>query len=159
MAETLLEEIRRKCTPEQIAEAKRTDELGPIVAAVNASRVVIVETRIRTEEVLGTLGEIEGALLIDRLRSIVPPDGLTDARSRVRPLFYGLEMLDPSSTRGMDVGSRGVRRQLDGLAALGQMTAEQAAKLKALAERPDPVTDYDVSRAMHSPTGDGTWII
>ena len=150
MAETLLEEIRRKCTPEQIAEAKRTDELGPIVAAVNAGRVVIVETRIRTEEVLGALGEADGAKVVDGLRAMSPTGG---------PLYYGLEMLDAKATRGMDVGSRGVRRQLDGLVAIGKMTAEQAAKLKALAERPDPVTDFDVSMAVHSPARDGTWII
>lgn len=153
----LIDEIRAKCSAAQIAAAKATNELGPIAATVNAGRTRVVETRIKQRHVLSALGAEEGAAVLDAIAAAAPSDGLTPARRKQRPLAYAVEMLHPRSAEGLDVADPQTRAQLDGLAAAGLMTADQAAKLKALAERPDPVTDYDVSRAMHSPSGD--WII
>ena len=156
----LIDEIRAKCPPDMIAEAKRTNELGPIVAAVNAGRVKIVETRIRSRHVLSALGAVDGQAVVDALIAAVPADGLTPTKKALRPLATVVEMLDPQSTEGLDVGDLQARAQLDALGAQGVvMTTVQANKLKALAERPDPITDFDVSMAVHSPARDGTWII
>lgn len=156
----LIDEIRFKCTTAQIAEAKRTNELGPIVTTVNASRQPkLVETRIRWRHILSTLGAEDGQAVIDALNAAVPAtDSVVPNKRKGRPLATAAEMIHPRSSEGLDVGDAQTRAQLDALGAGGAvMTAAQADKLKALAERPDPVTDYDVSKAMHD--GAGNWII
>ena len=156
----LLDEIKAKCSAAQLAALKTTNgaaEFAAVAATVSAGRVKLVETRIKHRHILAALGAEEGAAVIDALVAAAPTDGLTPARRKQRPLAYAAEMLKPTSVEGLDVADVQTRAQLDGLAAAGVMTAAQAVTLKALAERPDPVTAWDISNATRA--ADGSWLI
>lgn len=114
-----------------------------IAAAFSAGRVKVVSTSIGIGSILDTLGPQAGAAVLDTLDSL---------RATVPTIKWAWVLIDRGD---LDVGMASVRGQIDALAAQGVMAVEQAAALKSLAEKPDPVTEYDVRCAMFDPqTGD-----
>ena len=134
---TLLEEIKSKCAPELLAGPDRDHDA--IAAAVNVARVKVVSTLGGIGTVLETLGPIDGAALLDSL------EAMAATNSAVKWAFVLIN-------RGeLDFGSSATRQMIDLLVPAAAGTA-----LKAVAERPDPITEYDVRCALYA--ADGTWL-
>jgi len=142
---TLRDEIVAKCPPELLA----TRDADAIAAAVSAGRVRLVETKIGNGELLHTLGPVAGAQLLDALGQLAAS---TDPA--LRPIYYALDLLKRND---LDVSLQSTRGQLDTLATAGVLPAPAVAAVKALAERPDPVGEYDVRRVGWS--DDGEWTL
>jgi hypothetical protein len=114
-----------------------------IAAEFSARRVMIVRTTIGIGTILDTLGPDAGAVLLDRLDSL---------RASVPAIKWAWVLIDRGD---LDVGLTSVRTQIDTLASQDVMSLEQAAALKALAEKPNPITEFEVRCALFDPqTGD-----
>lgn len=112
-----------------------------IADALSVGRVQVVPRQIGFGAVLDTLGDDAGALVLDTIDSLRP---------MVPKLKYVWVLLDKGE---LDVGMSSVRAGLDGLAAQGGMTEDQAGALKSLAEVPAPVSARDVELAMKNDDG------
>lgn len=111
-----------------------------IAAAVSVGRVKIVDAEIGKGKIIETLGLTAGNTLLDAIDS--------DANYRhIKQLV---------ANGWLNIGSALARSALDALVPAA-LTATDAAKLKALAEQPDPVTEFDVRCAMYDPKT-GAWI-
>lgn len=117
-----------------------TRDDAAIAAAASAGRTRLVKTEIGNGLILETIGLASGNTLLDFLAS------QEDFR-HVRPLL---------EQGRLDVSSTLVRGALDGFAQGGVITQAEADALKALAEQPDPITEYDVRCAMYDPAT-GEW--
>ncbi len=124
---TLLEEIQAKCTPAILA----SKDVQAIADALNTDRTKIVPTEIGNGLILETIGLAAGNALLDTIAAV------SDFR-HVRPL------LDQGRLR---VDSALVRGTLDSLVP-AVLTLAQAAALKALAVKPDPVSPAQVANAL-----------
>lgn len=153
----LIDEITAKCTTVEIAAMKATNTFTAVAAKVSLGRVKLVETRIRSLDVLRALGGEAGQGVVDLIAAAVPTGRTTPAEKRSRPLATAIASLDSRAVQALDVSAPETRTQIDDLVAAGIMTAAQAATLKALAERPDPVTEWDISSATRS--ANGSWLI
>lgn len=128
------EEIRAAiaASPELRALASTPHPTQALAAALSAGRVKLVATEIGNGLILSTIGLAAGNALLDVLNTV--------AEFRyVRPL------LDQGR---LDVSTPLVRAALDGLT-----TPEAAAALRALAERPDPVSELAVRQAIYNDDG------
>lgn len=134
---TLLDEIKAKCSPELLASR----EHGAIAAVISEGRTTVVPRLGGIGAVIETLGADDGPTVLDAL------DSLRSSNPAVR---WGWVLLERGE---LDFGSTVTRQLIDSLTAGGVMTAEQAGKLKALAEAPDPVTEFDVRRAIWADDG------
>lgn len=142
---TLRDEIIAKCPPELLA----TRDAQAIADAASIGRTRLVETKIGEAVLLNVLGPVAGAALLDRLAELGK-----SAEPQLRPIYYAVGLLKADK---LDVGSPATRGQLDALAAAGILPASAVAVVKALAERPDPVSEYDVRRIGWS--DDGEWTL
>lgn len=79
-------------------------------------------TRIGPGTVMSALGPVGGAALLDALTTLAPSSS---------PIRWALKIIDRGE---LDLSVASARAQIDDLAAVGVMTATQAASLKALAE-------------------------
>lgn len=128
----LIDEINAACTPEQISQ--RNDVL--IAELVNKNRAPIIGSRmIGCGLILDTLGAVAGTELLDTIESL---------RDTAPYLKYVWVLLAKSE---LDVGMPSVRAGLDTLVSGGVIPAEQAEKLKALAEFSDLVDYSDIPLA------------
>ena len=105
---------------------------GAIAAALSAGRTRLVYTEVGHGTILEQIGLAAGNALLDAIYA-------TPDFRHVRPL------LEQSR---LDVAAPLVRAALDGFATAGVITTAQAAALKALAERPDPVSSQQVTQAL-----------
>ena len=128
---TLRDEIIAKCPSALLASR---DE-GAIAAAVSAGRTQLVDMLIGYGTVLDVLGPVEGAAVLDALEA---------AAVSVPAIKWAMKLLDRGE---LDVSKASTRGQIDALTGT-ILTPTQAAAIKALAERPDPVSEYDVRCAM-----------
>ena len=113
-----------------------------IADALSVGRVQVVPRQIGFGAVLDTLGDDAGAAMLDTLDSLRPI---------VPKLKYVWVLLDKGE---LDVGMSSVRAGLDGLAAQGVITEAQAVALKALAEVPAAITEFEVRCAVWSDAGE-----
>ena len=134
---TLLDEIKAKCTPELLASR----DADAIAAAVNVGRTSIAPRLGGIGAVMETLGAVDGPLVLDALES------LKATQPAVR---WGWVLLERGE---LDFGSTVTRQMIDGLVMGGVMTEAQGLAIKALAEQPDPVTEFDVRRAIWADDG------
>ena len=118
----------------------------PVQIATSASigRTVLVATTGGIGTVLNALGPTDGAALLDTL---------TAAATHSAALRWAMVLVNDGA---LDFGAPGTRAQLDALATAGIIPLAHAVALKALAERPDPVTEFDVRVALWA--DDGTWL-
>lgn len=134
---TLLDEIKGKCSPELLASR----EHGEIAAVVSAGRTRIVSRLGGIGAVMETLGSVDGPAVLDALDAL---------KGTVPAVRWGWVLLERGE---LDFGSTVTRQMIDGLVMGGVMTEAQGLAIKALAEQPDPVTEFDVRRAIWADDG------
>ena len=134
---TLLEEIKTKCSPELLASR----EHGAIAAVFSEGRTTVVPRLGGIGAVMETLGAVDGPLVLDALDSL---------KGTVPAVKWGWVLLERGE---LDFGSTVTRQLIDGLVMGGVMTEAQGLAIKALAEQPDPVTEFDVRRAIWADDG------
>lgn len=146
---TLLEEIKAKCPPELLDS--RSSEA--IATAVNVGRVRVESRMLSERGVLSALGPTAGDAFLIALE-----DAAASADALPLPLrgYYGAirRAVGWLKGDGIDVGDAVTRSLLDALAAAGVVNAASATAIKRLAERADPVTEFDVRRAIWSDAGE-----
>lgn len=134
---TLLDEIKAKCPPELLAG----QDADAIAAAVNVGRTRIVPRLGGIGAVMETLGSVDGPLVLGALDSL---------KATLPAVRWGWVLLERGE---LDFGSTVTRQMIDGLVMGGVMTEAQGLAIKALAEQPDPVTEFDVRRAIWADDG------
>ena len=134
---TLLDEIKAKCPPELLAG----QDADAIAAAVNVGRTRIAPRLGGIGAVMETLGAVDGPLVLDALESL---------KATLPAVRWGWVLLERGE---LDFCSTVTRQMIDGLVMGGVMTEAQGLALKALAEQPDPVTEFDVRRAIWADDG------
>lgn len=134
---TFSEEINAKCSAELLASGDH----AAIAARVSDGRIKTVETRIGYGAVMSDdgLGPDAGAALLDRME-LMGQD--------VSPVKWAMVLL---ANDKLNIADAGARRKLDVLVQAKVMTDDQAARLKALADVPDPVTPAQVADALRDP--------
>lgn len=131
---TLLDEIQAKCSPELIASRDH----GAIAAAVNVGRTKIVSRLGGIGAVMETLGPVDGAALLDLLEVTA---------STVPAVRWAFVLINRGE---LDFGSLATRAMIDQL-----VTSPAKELLLAVAEVPNPITEFDVRCALYDPaTGD-----
>lgn len=129
-------DILSRCSPDLLASR----DTQAIAAQISAGRTRREPTEIGNGAILETIGLPAGNALLDLINSA--PDF-----RHVKPLLeQGRLRVDSPLVRGT-------------LASLvpGVLTAEQSVALLALAERPDPVSEYDVRCVAWADTGE--WLL
>ena len=134
---TLISEIKAKCSPELLASR----DADAIAAAVNVGRTRVAPRLGGIGAVMETLGAVDGPLVLDALDAI---------KGTVLAVKWGWVLLERGE---LDFGSTVTRQLIDGLVMGGVMTEAQGLAIKALAEQPDPVTEFDVRRAIWADDG------
>jgi len=134
---TLLEEIKTKCSAELLASR----EHGAIAALVSDGRARVAPRLGGIGAVMETLGAVDGPLVLDALDSL---------KATLPAVRWGWVLLERGE---LDFGSTVTRQLIDGLVMGGVMTEAQGLAIKALAEQPDPVTEFDVRRAIWADDG------
>lgn len=141
---TLREEILAKCSTELLA----SHDTDAIAEALSVGRTKIVETKIGQATLLNILGAVEGAALLDMLAALSKS---TDPN--LRPIAYAVELLKDEK---LDIGSSVTRTQLDSLVTAGILPQAAVNAVKALAEKPDPISEFEVRCIAWSANGDWT---
>ena len=132
-------EIRAAIAADPVLQALVPDTTA-LAAALSQGRTQTVSTLVGVGRVMDCLGPTEGAAVLDAL------DGLRAVSSPVKWAWLLLE-------RGeLDVGLQSVCSQIDALTP-AVFTGAQAAAIKALAERPEPVSEFDVRCAIYADDG------
>lgn len=133
-----LSDIKAKVSAEVLA----THDTQAIADAFNAGRVKVATRLGGIGLVLETLGPVDGATLLDGLQA------MTVSVPALKWAWYLIE-------RGeLDFGSAATRGMIDSLVAQGTMTVAVGAALKAVAEAPDLVSEFDVRVACYADNGD-----
>ena len=134
---TLLEEIKTKCSAELLA----SQDADAIAEVVNVGRTRVAPRLGGIGAVMETLGAVDGPLVLDALDSL---------KATLPAVRWGWVLLERGE---LDFGSTVTRQLIDGLVMGGVMTEAQGLAIKALAEQPDPVTEFDVRRAIWADDG------
>ena len=134
---TLLDEIKTKCSAELLA----SQDADSIAAVVNVGRTRIVPRLGGIGAVMETLGSVDGPVVLDALDSL---------KATLPAVRWGWVLLERGE---LDFGATVTRQMIDGLVMGGVMTEDQGLSIKALAEQPDPVTEFDVRRAIWADDG------
>ena len=134
---TLLEEIKTKCSAELLA----SQDADAIAAVVNVGRTRVAPRLGGIGAVMETLGAVDGPLVLDALDSL---------KATLPAVRWGWVLLGRGE---LDFGSTVTRQMIDGLVMGGVMTEAQGLSIKALAEQPDPVSEFDVRRAIWADDG------
>lgn len=111
-----------------------------IAAALSEGRTRLVSRMANFGTVLDTLGPVDGAAVLDTLDSL---------RASVSAIKWAFVLLERNE---LDLGLASVRGQIDALTGT-VFTTEQATALKALAEQPEDVSEYDVRCAIYNDDG------
>lgn len=132
-------EIRAAIAADPALQALVPDTTA-LAASLSQGRTQTVSAFVGVGRVMDCLGPTEGAAVLDAL------DGLRAVSSPVKWAWLLLE-------RGeLDVGLQSVRSQIDALTP-AVFTPAQAAAIKALAERPEIVSEFDVRCAIYADDG------
>ena len=134
---TLMDEIKAKCSAELLAG----QDADAIAAAVNVGRTRIAPRLGGIGAVMETLGAVDGPLVLDALDSL---------KATMPAVRWGWVLLERGE---LDFGSTVTRQMIDGLVTGGVMTEAQGLAIKALAEQPDPVAEFDVRCAIWADDG------
>lgn len=132
-------EIRAAIAADPALQALVPDTTA-LAAALSQGRTQTVSTLVGVGLVMDCLGPTEGSAVLNAL------DGLRAVSSPVKWAWLLLE-------RGeLDVGLQSVRSQIDALTP-AVFTTAQAEAIKALAERPETVSEFDVRCAIYNDDG------
>lgn len=132
---TILEEIQAKCSPELIASR----EHGAIAAAVSVGRTKVTTYLGGVGTVLERLGPTDGAALLDSLETMA---------ATVPAVKWAFTLINRGE---LDFGSTATRAMIE------QLVPSPAKEvLLAVAEVPNPITEFDVRCALYAP--DGTFL-
>lgn len=128
-----------------------------VAAALSAGRTRLVERMITERRILSALGVIAGAAFLDALdafaaASLPSEHPLAAYHSGIRRAIGWLKTDD-----GLDIGDAASQAMLTVLAQAGVVDATSAATVQALARVPDPVSEFDVRRAVFA--DDGTLLV
>ena len=134
---TLLDEIKAKCSPELLASR----DSDAIAALVSVGRTSIVPRLGGIGAVMETLGAVDGPVVLDALDSL---------KATLPAVKWGWVLLERGE---LDFGSVVTRQLIDGLVMGGVMTDAQGLAIKSMAEQPDPVSEFDVRRAIWADDG------
>ena len=135
---TLLDEIKAKCSVEMLASR----DSDAIAALVSVGRTSIVPRLGGIGAVMETLGAVDGPVVLDALDSL---------KATLPAVKWGWVLLERGE---LDFGSVVTRQLIDGLVMGGVMTDAQGLAIKSLAEQPDPVSEFDVRRAIWADDGE-----
>lgn len=135
---TLLDEIKAKCSPELLASR----DSDAIAALVSVGRTSIVPRLGGIGAVMETLGAVDGPVVLDALDSL---------KATLPAVKWGWVLLERGE---LDFGSVVTRQLIDGLVMGGVMTDAQGLAIKSLAEQPDPVSEFDVRKAIWADDGE-----
>ena len=135
-------------TPAEIISAISADpalqalvpDTSALAAALSAGRTRIVSTLVGVGRVMDCLGPTAGAQVLDALDALKP---------QVSPVKWAFILLERGE---LDVGLESVRAQIDTLTP-AVFSADQAAAIKALAEAPAPVSEFEVRSAIFADNG------
>lgn len=132
---TILEEIQAKCSPELIASR----EHGAIAAAVSVGRTKVTTYLGGVGTVLERLGPTDGAALLDSLETMA---------ATAPAVKWAFTLINRGE---LDFGSTATRAMIE------QLVPSPAKEvLLAVAEVPNPITEFDVRCALYAP--DGTFL-
>jgi len=134
-----IEEIRT--LPAEILDRRDTEEIASVLSV---GRVKIAERFVGIGSILATMAPNGGAFL-DALEAMAPGD------SNVK---WALKLIEAG---GLDVGMEATRQQLSVFAQAVPEMADGIVALMALAEVPDPVSEYEVRCLCWSANGD--WVV
>ena len=134
---TLLDEIKSKCSPELLASR----DSAAIAVEVSVGRTRIAARLGGIGAVMETLGSVDGPAVLDALDAL---------KGTVPAVKWGWVLLERGE---LDFGSTVTRQLIDGLVMGGVMTEAQGLAIKSLAEQPDPVSEFDVRRAIWADDG------
>lgn len=136
---TLLDEIKAKCSPELLASR----DSDAIAAAVNVGRTA-----------LGYVSREKFAMWAAKhgVRSAIEDHANTQT-SPLRSIALALLDVLRSPTEGIDLSVPDNALMLGVWVQSGEITQAQADELYALASRPDPVSEFDVRRAIWADDG------
>lgn len=134
---TLLQEIKAKCSPELLASKNYED----IAKLVSTDRKKIVFSLHGIGSVIEALGLEDGPSVLNSLESL---------KSTTPAVKWGWILLEKGE---LDFGSSTTRNMIDSLVLAGVITNQQSDILKGLALRDDPVTEYDIRKALWSDEG------
>ena len=112
-----------------------------IASLLSQGRTRLEATPIGFGSVLIVLGAEAGPAFLDALSAL---------RSENPTLKWAWTLLERGE---LDVSTNLVREQLDLFVLSSMLTTEQAAALKALAERPDPISEFAVRQAIYNDDG------
>lgn len=135
---TLLDEIKSKCSPELLASR----DADAIAALVSVGRTSIVPRLGGIGAVMETLGAVDGPVVLDALDSL---------KATLPAVKWGWVLLERGE---LDFGSVVTRQLIDGLVMGGVMTDAQGLAIKSMAEQPDPVSEFDVRKAIWADDGE-----
>jgi hypothetical protein len=128
-------------------------DTAAVASALSAGRTRLTERMITERRILSTLGVIDGAAFLDALDAfaaavLAPDHPLAAYHSGIRRAVGWLK-----TTEGLDIGDPASQAMLTALAAAGIVTPSSADAVMALARIPDPITEFDVRRAVFADDG------
>lgn len=134
---TLLDEINEGCPPELLASM----DYEEIARVVSQGRSKVVSSLHGIGAVLEVLGLQDGPDFLNKLENL----------RLINPAVkWGWILLERGE---LDFGSTTTRAMIDSLVFSEVITEEQAMILKGLAMREDPITEYDVRKALWTDQG------
>lgn len=136
---TLLDEIKAKCSPELLASR----DSDAIAAAVNIGRVRVGYASRESFAMWAAKHDVRAKI----------EDHANNPASPLRSIALALLDVLRSPTEGIDFSAPDNQVMLGAWVASGEITQAQADELYALAGRPDPVTEFDVRRAIWADDG------
>ncbi len=148
-------------TPDAIRAAIQADETAAallpdtaaVAAALSSGRTRLTERLISERRILSALGVIDGAAFLDALdafaaSTLAEGHPLAPYQSGIRRAVGWLK-----TPEGLDIGDPASQAMLTALAAAGVVTQASADTVMALARVPDPVSEFDVRRAVFADDG------
>lgn len=134
-----------------LAEAVEARDCESIAAAISVGRVQAVPHEVGERGILDALGPVQGDNFLTVLGNIKTADDLpSPLKQCFGAIRRGVAWL---KTSGLDVGALSTRLLLDGMAGAGILPQADVSKVKALAERPAPVTPREVAEALYNDDG------
>ena len=136
---TLLEEIKTKCSAELLA----SQDADAIAIAVNVGRISVGYASREKFAMWAAKHDVRAKI----------EDHANNPASPLRSIALALLDVLRSPTEGIDLSVPDNAAMLGAWIASGEITQDQADELVALASRPDPVTEFDVRKAIWADDG------
>ena len=136
---TLLDEIKAKCSPELLASR----DSDAIAAAVNIGRVRVGYASRESFAMWAAKHSVRAKI----------EDHSSNPASPLRSIALALLDVLRSPTEGIDLSVPDNSLMLGAWVQSGEIAQAQADELVALASRPDPVSEFDVRRAIWADDG------